>query len=87
MGGKDKYQHSFQNKTPLPHRQRRNEESCDTESRVVSVTVVIEPVGVPVPGTVIVPIEIQGVAVAVRVAKDCIRHHLCHHSSKFFRRS
>lgn len=85
--GRDKYHLNFQNKTPLPHRQRRNEESCDTESGIVSVTVVVEPVVVPVPGTVIVPVEIQGVAVAVRVAKDCVRHRLFHHPLKLFRRS
>lgn len=87
MDGKDRYQHSFQNKTPLLCRQRRNEESCETNSRVVSVTVIVEPVVVPVPGTVIVPVEIQGVAVTVRVAEDHVRHHLFHHPLKFFRRS
>lgn len=83
MGGKDRYQPKFQNKTPQPYRQGRNEESCDTKSGVTGITIIVEPVVVPVPRPIIVTIEVQGVAVAVRVAKYCVRRHLFHHPLKF----
>ena len=39
--------------------------------QVVSIPIIVEPVVVPVPLAVIAPIEIQHVAVAVRVAQIC----------------
>lgn len=68
------------NKTPPPER-RRNEESCENGRRVVGVPIVVEPVHVPVPLAVI-PVEVQRIAVAVRVPEDCVRRHLYHCSSK-----
>lgn len=64
------------NKT-LPYRER-NEVSCETSRGVLGIPIVVEPIVVPVPLT-IVPIQVQDIAVAVRVLQDCIRHHLNHH--------
>lgn len=58
---------NFQNKTPPPCRQRRNEEVCERRSGVVSVPVVVEPVVVPDP-LVSVPVEVTDVEVAIGVA-------------------
>ena len=57
--------------------------SCENSRDVVGVEVVVELVHVPVPCTV-VPVEVQDVAVAVRVPKKCIECHPDHHSLKFF---
>lgn len=71
-GGGDKY-----SKT-LPHNGRgRNEESCEEKRGITGVPVVVEPIDVPVPLT-IVPIQIEDVAVAVRVPKNCTRSRLVH---------
>jgi hypothetical protein len=58
---------NFQNKTPPPYRQRRNEEVCKRRSGIVSVPVIVEPVVVPDP-LVSVPIEVTDVEVAIGVA-------------------
>ena len=60
--GKDNYK----NKTP-PHGRRRNEESCGHRGRVLNIEVIVEPVVVPVPRTV-VPVQIADVQVVVGVA-------------------
>ena len=52
--------------------------SCENSRDVVLIEVVVEPVHVPVPLTV-VPVEVQDVAVAVRVPKKCIGCRPCHH--------
>lgn len=80
MDGADR----FQNKTLPPKRRERNEAICEHGRRVVDVPVVVEPVHVPVPRTV-VPVQIQDVAVAVRVPQDCIEHLPCHHPSNTLR--
>ena len=54
------------NKTP-PLKQERNKESCERSDRILEVPVVVEPIVVPVPRTV-VPVEIADVEVVVRVA-------------------
>jgi len=58
--------------------------SCEHNRRVVDVPIVVEPVGVPVP-PVVVPVEIQRVAVTVRVAQKCIECLPCHHPSNTLR--
>ena len=42
--------------------------NCEDARRVVVVPVVVKPVVVPVPGTVVIAIEVENVTVAVRVA-------------------
>ena len=42
----------------------------------MSVPMIVEPIVVPVPRTIIVAIEIQHVTVAVRVAKDGARNRI-----------
>lgn len=56
--------------------------SCEAESRIVSIAIVIEPVVVPVPLATVVAIEIEGVAIAVRVAQNCTKHRQFHCPSK-----
>lgn len=52
--------------------------TCEDTHRVVVVPVIVKPVVVPVPGTVVIAIEVENVAVAVRVAEICIVCHLRH---------
>ena len=52
--------------------------TCENSRHVVGVELVVEPVHVPVP-LAVVPVEVQDVAVAVRVPKKCIECRPCHH--------
>src|SRR3989344_8727876 len=59
---------SLKNKTPLPRqtaKRGRNKDGCEHSRGIVDVTIVAEPVVVPVPRTVIVEIEVKRVPVAV----------------------
>ncbi len=66
---------SYQNKTP-PHGRGRNEESCSDGERerpiIVPLIVGIVPIGVN-PLTVIVPVRVEHVRVAVGNVRDAIR--------------
>ena len=62
----------------------RNEEICEAGRQGVGVPVVVEPTTAPVPPTV-VPIQVEHVAVAVRVAQKCAQCHPCHHPSNTLR--
>jgi len=66
------------NKTPPTRSQGRNEKSCEAESRVAGVPVVVEPVPVE-HNLAIVLDEIRGVLVAIGFPYDCIKCHPCHH--------
>ncbi len=54
----------------------------EDKSLTLGIAIVIEPVVVPVPRAIILAIEIERVAIAVRIEKDCIRHRLFHHPLK-----
>ena len=70
----------MQNKT-LPPKWERNEEICENGRRVVDIPVVVEPIHVPVPRTV-VPVQVQNVTVTVRVPKDYIACRPYHYPLK-----
>jgi hypothetical protein len=69
---------SLQNKTLPPYRQERNEKICENSRRVISVPIILKPIVVPVPLT-IVPVQVQDITVTVRVPKKHIEYHLFHH--------
>lgn len=52
--------------------------SCENGRRVVVIPVVVQPIHVPVPLTVI-PVQVQNVTVTVRVPKDYIAYHPYHY--------
>jgi hypothetical protein len=66
------------NKTPPNNKRRRNKKSCAADGRITGIPLVVEPVAVPVPLTVRVPVEIKDVAVTVRIVKNRIKY-LPHH--------
>lgn len=68
-----------QRKTPPINQGRRNKESCATRRRIVGIPLIVEPIVVPVPLAIIVPVEIENVTVAIRVAKNCIKYLPYHH--------
>ena len=78
-GGTD----SSQDKTP-PHQifgdlvRGRNEKICENSRRIAGIKVIVQPVVVPVPLT-IVPVEVQDITVAVRVPQKCIEYRQFHH--------
>ena len=47
--------------------------------KVVIIPIIVEPVVVPVPLTIVITIEIEHVPISVRVAKKCIKYRPCHH--------
>ena len=58
--------------------------TCEHRGRILGVPVVIKPVVVPVPATIIVAIEIQEVPIAVRVAQKRMRCHPYHFSAESY---
>ena len=77
MAGSVKQKDRKKNKTPQ-RKPGRNKESCENGRQVVGITVIVEPIDVPVP-LAIVSVQIQDVAVAVRVPKKYTEYHPCHH--------
>ena len=69
---------SSQNKTPPIKYRGRNEESCEQGRRVVVVPVIVKPVVVPIPRTIVTEVQITDIEVAVGVAKS-IKRLLLHH--------
>jgi hypothetical protein len=59
---------NLQKKTPLL--KGRNKESCERSGRIVRIPVIVEPVVVPVPLPAI-KVQIEDVAVAIRIAQIC----------------
>ena len=55
-----------------------NEESCEAESRIVVVPVIVEPVPVQHDLPVVLD-EVRGVQVAIAVPNECTEFHPCHH--------
>ena len=73
---------SLKNKTPPPRqtaKRGRNKDGCEHGRGVVGVTIVVEPVVVPVPRTVVVEVEVKHVTIAVRAAQYCIACLHGHH--------
>lgn len=67
------------NKTLLIKIKERNEESYGQHhGNMLAVPIVVEPIVVPVP-LVAVPVEVKHIAVAIRVAKYCIKRRPCHY--------
>ena len=64
----------------LINNRERNKEICADCRQVASIPVIVEPVVVPVPLAIIVPIQIENVAIAIRIAKNCIKCLPNHHS-------
>ncbi len=71
------------NKTP-PGNERRNEESCEAQSRVIVVPVVVEPVPVQDNLTTVLD-EVRDVEVTIAVLHECIRCRLYHRPSNTLR--
>lgn len=69
---------SSQNKTLPTKCQERNDESCETTSRVVVIPVVVEPVPIH-DNLVTVIVEIRDVEVGIIVLHKCIGCRLFHH--------
>ena len=69
---------NLQNKTLPTKCQERNDESCETTSRVVVIPVVVEPVPIH-DNLVTVIVEIRDVEVAIVVLHKCIGCRLFHH--------
>lgn len=74
---------SLQNKT-LQRKLERNKGSCENRRHVVLIEVVVQPVHVPVP-LAVVPVQVQDVAVAVRVPEKCIENLPNHHPLNILR--
>ena len=59
--------------------------SCTNGGRIVGVPIIVEPVVVPVPLAIVMPLEVENVTVAIRIAKDCIKCLPYHHPSNALR--
>ena len=57
---------------------------ASTGRQVLGIPIVLEPIVVPVP-LVAIEVQIQDIAVAVRVAQKCMKCHPCHHPSNTLR--